>query len=118
MALLSGDQSKSFLAELIKINKNNLVACGFEKLTVAGTVVKFLNIPTNATYALIEVESSIATAAIRYLELGDKTPPSTTDGIARSNTAAFDVSGYQNIVNFRAIQVGAGTHTLQIQYYK
>jgi hypothetical protein len=117
MSNLFGNQSKSFLAELVKINKSNLLAFGYQKLTVAGTVVG-LTIPTGATYALITVESSLTTPAIRYLELNLVTPPSATDGMSRSNLDTFDITGASNLVNFRAIQIAAGTHTLHIQYYK
>ena len=117
MSTLFGNQSKSFLAELVRLNKYNLLAFSYQKLTVSSSVVS-LTVPADAKYALISVESSITTPAIRYLEIGDKTPPSATDGIVRSNLDAFDVTGYPNLINFRAIQVGAGTHTLHIQYYK
>lgn len=117
MSNLFGNQSKSFLAELVKINKSNLLAFAYEKLTVNGTVVA-LTVPTGATYALITVESSLITPAIRYLELGVISPPSATDGLVRSNLDVFDVTGTPNLVNFRATQVAAGTHTLHIQYYK
>jgi len=30
----------------------------------------------------------------------------------------FDIQGAENLANFKAIQVAAGTHTLHIQYYK
>jgi len=111
------DQSKTLLRELIQITRYNLVALDYQKLTVAGTAVQ-LTVPAGARYALIVLQSSITTPAIRYLELGDKTLPTATDGIPRSDLDALDVQGYQNLVNFRAIQVGAGTHTLHIQYYK
>ena len=117
MSNLFGNQSKSFLAELVKINKFNLLAFAYEKLTVNGTVVA-LTVPTEATYALVTVESSLTTPAIRYLELGLVTPPTTTDGMSRSNLDTFDITGTPNLVNFRATQVAAGTHILHVQYYK
>lgn len=113
-----GNQSKSYLSELVRINKSNLIACGQEQLTVAGTAVALASIPADAKYALIEVESSITTPAIRYFELGGGTLPTSSLGIRRSNLDAFDVSGMPNLINFRAIQVGAGTHKLNVQYYK
>jgi len=116
---IRGDQSKSQLSELVRISKANLIAIGWQSLTVdatAGGVA--LTVPTNARYALIVVESSIATPAIRYLECGNAVETVTSSvGIPRSNLDALDIQGYQNLVNFRAIQVGAGTHTLSIQYY-
>lgn len=111
------DNSKSLLAELIKITRYNLKAVGYESLTVAGTAVKLVSIPDNANYALITVESDLTTPAIRYLELGDQALPTATDGIARSNSDAFDVQGKENLINFRVIQVGAGTHSVKVQYY-
>lgn len=112
-----GNQSKSFLSELVRLNKYNLIACGYEQLTVTGSVAS-LTVPTDARYALIEVESSITTPSIRYLELGDKTLPTSSTGIRRADGSAFDVSGYQNLSNFRIIQISAGTHKLNIAYYK
>jgi hypothetical protein len=38
--------------------------------------------------------------------------------MSRSNLDTFDITGASNLVNFRAIQIAAGTHTLHIQYYK
>jgi len=113
----SVDNTKEYIKELLKINKKNLVALGYQKITVDGTV-KSLTIPTNATYALMVLDSSLATAAIRYLELGAGSPPSSTDGLTRFNTDAWDVHGYQNLTNFRITQAAAGTHTLHVQYYK
>jgi hypothetical protein len=115
--MIRSDQIKSYLQELIKLNKYNFIACGYQQLTVSSTAVA-LTIPTDAVYAIVEVESSLSTPAIRYLELGDGTLPTATTGIRRSNLDAIDITGYQNLSNFRAIQVGAGTHKLNIQYYK
>jgi len=114
---ISADSGKQLLRELVGLTKRRNIALGYQKLTVAGTAVS-LTVPANSTYAIMVIESSIATPAIRYLELGDKTLPTATDGLSRSNTNAWDIDGYQNLINFRAIQVGAGTHTLHIQYYK
>jgi hypothetical protein len=113
-----GNQGKSYLSELVRLNKYNLIACGYEQLTVAGTAVGLASIPADAKYALIEVESSLTTPAIRYLELGANTLPTSALGIRRSTLDAFDVSGMPNLINFRAIQIGAGTHKLNVQYYK
>jgi hypothetical protein len=113
-----GNQSKSYLSELVRLNKYNLIACGYEQLTVAGTAVGLSSIPPDAKYALVEVESSITTPAIRYLELGNTILPTSSTGIRRSDTEAFDITGRPNLINFRAIQISAGTHKLNIQYYK
>lgn len=111
------DQVKDYLKQLLQLTRYNLVACGYQKLTVAGAAVS-LTIPTDARYALVVLQSNITTPAIRYLELGGGTLPTATDGIPRSDLDAFDIQGAQNLTNFRAIQVGAGVHTLHIQYYR
>lgn len=111
------DNSKSLLGELIKITRYNLKAIGYESLIVSSIAVKLIAIPENANYALVTVESTFTTPAIRYLELGDKTLPTSTDGIARSNSDAFDVQGKENLINFRIIQIATGTHTVKVQYY-
>lgn len=114
---IQGDSSKQLLHDLLRFTKKDHTALGYQKLTVAGTAVA-LTVPTFATYAVIYVESSIATVAVRYLELGDKIPPTAADGLGKFTTDVFDIIGYSNLTNFRAIQTGAGTHTLHIQYYK
>lgn len=116
MNLQFGNQSKSYLDQLLKQNLNNFKAFSYQKLTVTGTVVS-LTVPENAKYAEIRLESSItATIAARYLITGDI--PTATDGMALNNLDLFDISDYQNLVNFKIIQATAGTHTLHIQYYK
>lgn len=115
------DQSKSYLSELIRLNKKDLIAIGYQKLTVDGTAGGVsLTVPTNASYALIVLESSVTgQVAIRYLECGNTVYAVTaTDGIGRSHLDAFDIDGKENMTNFRAIQTTAGTHTLHVQYYK
>ena len=111
------DNSKSYLKELVRLNNYDLVAIGYQQLTVSGTAVS-LTIPTNTRYARIQVESSIATPAIRFLQLGDINLPTASTGVIRSNLDVFDIAGNQNLINFRAIQVGAGTHKLNIEYFK
>ncbi len=113
------DQSKSYLKQLVDASRYNLIAFGYQTLTVDATVGGVsLTVPAGANYALIEVESSIATPAIRYKECGPTSAVTATDGIRRSNLDAFDVVGYQNLINFRAIQVGAGTHQINVMYYR
>lgn len=121
MALLNGDQSKSFLFQLVKIFSNSPKAIGYQKLTVdstAGGVA--LTVPAGTTYAKLSFESSVAstTVSARYKELGPVYPPTATDGIQMRDGLIFDVSEYQNLINFRAIQTGGGTHQLHVQYYK
>lgn len=112
--------SKALLQSLLTITRANLVAIGWQSLTVDNTAGGVsLTVPTNARYALIVVESTATGTAVRYLECGPGAATVTSSvGIPRSNLDAFDIQGYQNLLNFRVIQAQAGTHTLSIQYYK
>ena len=113
-----GNQSKSYLSELVRLNKYNLIACGYQKLTVNGTAAA-LTVPAGASYAEVTLESSVTSGVVaRHLELGATTLPTTTDGLAITHLLTFDVTGYPNLLNFRIIQTTAGTHTAHIQYYK
>lgn len=91
------------------------IAVGYEQITVDGTVKK-LNVPTNAKYALITLESSVTGVAARYLETGSTTV-STTIGLGKGHLDSWDVAGKQNLINFQITQAVAGTHTLRVQYY-
>lgn len=113
------DQSKIYLSELVKLAKRNLIAIGYQNLTVDNTTGGVsLSVPLDAKYALVVVESDATGTAIRYLETGPAFPVTSNNGIPRSNLEVFDLQGYQNMVNFRCIEAQSGTHNLQIQYYK
>ena len=110
------DQNKQYTSELVKLAKYNLIACGYEKITVS--TVQSLTVPANAKYAMIALESDATGVAIRYLELGTVTLPTSTDGFPRSDGELFDIQGYQNLINLRLIQAQSGTHIIHICYYK
>ena len=114
------DNSKTLLRELLRINRNNLIACGYEKLSVSSAgAKKLMNIPVDAKYAEIRVESDITDApALRYLMLGSVVEPTSSEGLALSRLDFFDITGYPNLINFRVIPISGGTNTLHIQYYK
>jgi hypothetical protein len=115
--MVRSDQSKSYLSELVSLSKRNLVAIGYQQITITGSVSSF-TVPADAKYALCVLESSATGVAVRYLELGGLTLPTTTIGLPRSNGDSFDVQGAQNLTNFRVTQAQAGTHSLNVVYYK
>jgi len=114
---MTGDQTKTYTRQLVNFENKDLINIGYQKLTIDGTA-RSLTVPATARYAEIQLESSITTPAIRYKILGTSELPTSTDGISMSSLTIIDIRGYQNLINFRAIQVGAGTHTLHILYYK
>jgi hypothetical protein len=115
--MVRSDSGKSYLSELVSLSKRNLVAIGYEKITITTPASSF-TVPADAKYALCVLESTATGIAVRYLELGGLTLPTTTTGLPRSNGDSFDIQGAQNLTNFRAIQAQAGTHVLNVVYYK
>jgi len=110
-----GNQTKSYVSELVRLNKYNLIAFSYQKLTVAGTAVA-LTVPDGAKYADITLESTVtASVPVRYLI---SATPTATDGKALNHLTVFDVTGKPNLDKIKFIQTGAGTHTLHIEYYK
>jgi len=117
MPLYNGDQSKSYLSQLVTLAKNGFNAFSYQQLTVAGTVVN-PTIPAETKYAMITLESDVTSGiAIRFLETGQTVVASGT-GMPLENGGTIDVVGAQNLSQFQAIQEGAGTHKLNITYYK
>ena len=117
MALLNGDQSKSYLSKLVQQGLNSFKAFSYESITVDGSV-KNLTIPTGAKYALMTIESSVVTGVVaRYLET-KQTTVSTTAGLALRDADRFDITDAQNLSQFQITQAQAGTHVLKVCYYK
>lgn len=113
--MVGGTENLLYLRQLLQATRNSYKAIGQEEITVS--TIKSLTVPTNAVYALISLESSATGVAIRYLELGDKTVPTSTVGLGKSSLDTWDVVDTANLVNFRAIAAQAGTHVLHVQYY-
>lgn len=119
MTQLFGNQSKSYLSQLVQLGLNSPKAFGYQQLSVDATV-KNLTIPTGATYAIITVESTITSGvAARYLEFGGSgTPVAAGSGMPLYNGTVFDISDAANLNGFQVTREAAGTTTLNIQYYK
>jgi len=107
------------LDRLVRTNQpENVVACGFQKLTVTGASAQALTVPVGTKYAEISVESATTTGFImRYLCLGATTLPTTTDGMPLAHGTVFDLNSSDAVERFRVIAVSS-THQLNIQYYK
>lgn len=95
----------------------NVVACGYQLLTVTGAADAF-TVPSGACYAECRVESATLTGfIIRYLNLGVGTLPTTTDGMPLSHGDVFDLTGSDAVNNFRAIAI-SGSHSIHVQFFK
>lgn len=111
-----GDESKVYLRKLVQQGENNPVAIGYEKLSVTGTAASLAALPPTANFALMIIESTIASVSVRYRE--DGPAPTSTDGMSRSNTEAWEILSAANLSQFKIIETGAGTHNLYVTYYK
>lgn len=112
------DQAKEYLRKLVDLHNKKLVAIGYQKLSVTGTVAT-LTIPSEASYAEFKLESADSGIAARYLICGGSTgTPAVADGISLSTLDVFDVNGRENLRNFKIIRVQSGTTTLHVQYFK
>ena len=107
------------LDKLVTILTSDFVAFATQQIT-ATTAVQALTVPDKARYALISVESDVTTRSIRYWENGSL--PSASVGIIKTNGDTFDVTGANNLANFRFIldTLGAASTVtkINIQYYK
>lgn len=109
-----GNQSKTYLEQLVRQGNNSPICVGYEKLSIS--TVKSLTIPDNANFCQIALESDVSDVAVRYNTSGDT--PTSTDGMPLANLDRDYISSRENMVRFKAIQTGAGTHTLHIEYFK
>ena len=107
-----------YLKKISQAALNGLTAFSYQQLTLSSSV-QSLTVPEGSKYALIIAESSIATTCARYLEFKNvSTAVAIGSGMPISNGTVFDVTGVQNLVGFQIIQEAAGTHKLNIQYYR
>ena len=117
MSLSQGDQSKSYLSQLVKSALNSPVPFGYEKITVDGTV-KNLTIPTGATYATVTIESSVTTGVVIRALQSKVTTVSTTVGQGWRDGGVFDITNAQGLTGFQVTQAQAGTHNIYVEYFK
>jgi len=104
----------ALLKDVLKVLINDKNAIGNQTLTVTNTA-QSLTPTANASRALIQVQSSVATTAIRYWE--DGSVPAVGIGMSQGNAALIELLGSENIRNFKVIQDTGGVTQLNITYY-
>ena len=110
-----------FRSILSSLSNRDLIASGYEKITVTGLTAQTLDLTTSgkglgATYAEIRVESATTTGVIMRYLITD-TDPTTTDGMALSYLDLYDIKNKVNLQQFKIIAV-SGSHTIHVQYYQ
>jgi len=118
MSQIFGNQSKSYLDQLVQNALNSFKAFAYQKITVDATV-QTLTVPDGAKYAQMVLQSDIAAPdnAARYL-LTKSTTVSATEGLPLPNGSVIDVTDYANLQGFQITRVAAGTTYLFVQYFK
>ena len=117
MAEQYGNQSKSFLSDLVKLGSNSFKSFGYQKITVTGSV-STLTIPAGAKYALVSVESSVTSGVVVRALQNLSSTVSTTLGIGYRDASVFDITDAQNLAGFQITQAQAGTHNIYVEYYR
>jgi hypothetical protein len=89
---------------------------GAQRLQVTGAY-EALTVPAGANYAICILESDETGVAARCLSNGEA-PVATSLGLPLYDRSTFDISDYQNLVNFKIIEeVAASATYLNIEYY-
>lgn len=112
-----GNQSKSYLAQLVQSALNDFKSFAYEAITVDGTVQK-LTVPDGAKYAIAVLESDSTIIAARILR-NTSIPVSATDGLPIYAGAVLDITDYANLIGFQITEADAGaTSILHVEYFK
>jgi hypothetical protein len=113
------------LENIAKRTNGDIRAIGTQTLALsASPTINYLTVPTNAEWADIYIEAddwwklSDPWRVLRFKY--DGATPTSTDGLPASCFDVIHIGEKQNLENFKALVLDAGTGilTLQIQYYK
>jgi len=109
------------IKSLLGILQREKIALSNQVLTFDDSPYAALTVPTDATYAEVSlIADATVTSQSNVARFWlDGSTPTATEGLSRNNYATWDISGGDNIANFKIIGVeGAKTHKLNVQYYK
>ncbi len=104
-----------YLTKILQALITERNASGNQTIVASGTA-QSLTPTSGANRALIQFESAITTATVRYWE--DGSVPTSTVGFYQGNGAVIELTTAENIRNFKFIQGIIGAIQLNITYYK
>jgi hypothetical protein len=104
-----------YLTKILQALTNEVNDIGNQTIVATGTA-QALTPTSGAVKAIVQVESAVTTATIRYW--GDGSIPTSTVGMYQSNGAVIELTTAENIRNFRFIQGAAGAIQLNVTYSK
>ncbi len=111
-----GNQSKSFLSELVRLGSNSFKSFGYESIIVDSTV-KALTIPSGAKYAILSLESDGSGVVARVLQNLNFTVSSTV-GLGIRDGFVGDITDAENLRGFRITETASNTTVLKVEYFK
>lgn len=107
----------NFEEKVLRILANEKKAISNQTLQVTATP-QGLTVPNDATYALIQVQSSLDVSNLVRIWMDGNVPTATT-GLSRGNLDVFDISEYSNLLKLRCIlsAIAPVDTYLVIQYF-
>jgi hypothetical protein len=114
---MGANNSQTNLEKIVRALTYDATAFANQTITVNNLATASLTVPTGTKYALCYISSSTATDFIRYWL--DGSTPTSSQGIKRLTETAFDISGADDIKNFKCYaSVASGLITLNVQYFR
>lgn len=114
---MGANNSQTNLEKIVRALTYDATAFANQTITLTNGTVASLTVPAGTKYALCYVSSSTATDFIRYWL--DGSTPTSSQGIKRIAETAFDISGADDIKNFKCYaSVASGPITLNVQYFR
>lgn len=111
---MGANNSQTALNNIVKALTTDATAFASQDLTLTNTTVQSLTVPDGTKYALCYL-SGTTTNFIRYWQHGGT--PTSSSGIKRFGETAFDISGPDDISNFKCYTNGTGM-VLSVQYFR
>lgn len=111
---MGANNSQTNLEQILRALTTTATAFASQDLTLVDTTVQSLTVPAGTKYALCYL-SGTTTNYIRYWQHGGT--PSNTSGIKRLGETGFDLSGADDIRNFKCYTSGTGM-LLSVQYFR
>lgn len=111
---MGANNSQTNLQQILRALTTDATAFASQDLSLVDTTVQSLTVPAGTKYALCYL-SGTTTNFIRYWQHGGT--PALASGIKRFGETAFDISGPDDIANFKCYTSGTGM-VLSVQYFR
>lgn len=110
------DNSEKYLRTLVSQGVGGFKCFNYESILITNTL-SLLNVPAEARYAQMIVESTATGIALRYLQTKVLNVTSTI-GMPLFNGGYIEVIDIANLLDFQVIKDQPGTTVLNVLYFK